>query len=366
MAYHGLPAELSTLKGVTMLPNGANKFGQDMLPYWIKQIKPNILFTLMDIWMDGWVLDKNLNGIHWIKYIPLDSPTMLESWRTAIKNYEVPVAMSEFGKNLVKSTCDRDIEFIPHCVDTDLYKPQSKEKRAELRRRNNLKDMFVVGMVGRNQIRKMQPYFFEAFAKFAEGKDNVRLLLHMDLEEVEQPPAQFGWNLKTIAERIGIKDKLMMTHSNMGYQFKYDFDDNKMGSIYNQMDVHYLCPNEGFGVPAIESMACGVPNIIPYYTTGFELTNKGEIGWCPECSNHWYNAAGAKWGIPAEDKLIRALEWAYDLWNRNELQPLKDKARAYVVNKYSTKVLYPKWRELFRKTLIKPLPLDYNRAILGV
>jgi glycosyltransferase involved in cell wall biosynthesis len=45
------------------------------------------------------------------------------------------------------------------------------------------------------------------------------------------------------------------------------------------MDVHVNTAwGEGFGIPIIESMACGVPNIVPAYTVGPEFIGESKGG----------------------------------------------------------------------------------------
>ena len=49
-------------------------------------------------------------------------------------------------------------------------------------------------------------------------------------------------------------------------------DDLGMAHLYNCMDVFVLpTAGEGFGIPTIEAMSCGVPICVTNYTTGYEL-----------------------------------------------------------------------------------------------
>ena len=53
-----------------------------------------------------------------------------------------------------------------------------------------------------------------------------------------------------------------------------------MVDIFNMMDVHALpTGGEGFGIPTLESMSCGRPNVICNYTTSYELVGADK----PEC-----------------------------------------------------------------------------------
>ena len=49
-------------------------------------------------------------------------------------------------------------------------------------------------------------------------------------------------------------------------------DEKGMANLYNCMDVFVLpTGGEGFGIPTLEAMSCGVPICVTNYTTGYEL-----------------------------------------------------------------------------------------------
>ena len=39
------------------------------------------------------------------------------------------------------------------------------------------------------------------------------------------------------------------------------------------MYLYYLQAGEGFGIPTLEAMSCGVPICVTNYTTGYEVIN---------------------------------------------------------------------------------------------
>jgi glycosyltransferase involved in cell wall biosynthesis len=58
----------------------------------------------------------------------------------------------------------------------------------------------------------------------------------------------------------------------------YGYDEREMALIYNAMDVHCLITSgEGFGLPVIESQACGIPNILSKNTCLPEVGGEGAL-----------------------------------------------------------------------------------------
>lgn len=118
-----------------------------------------------------------------------------------------------------------------------------------------------------------------AFKIFVERNnltpDDAKLMLHMHWED------HMGWNIEYMTgEKVfNIRDYLVPP--TMGNLEKGEHpDDDGMVDIYNMMDVHALpTGGEGFGIPTVEAMACGVPNVITNYTTGYELVGADE----PDC-----------------------------------------------------------------------------------
>lgn len=158
---------------------------------------------------------------------------------------------------------------IPHGVDTNIYRPLPLHVKNTLKEQQGWKDKFVVGSIARNQSRKLLPLTMRAFAEFARDKPEAILLLHCDPRDPQ------GNNLHDMAKRLKIEDKI---HYGMK-RFDFGVPDQRVNLEYNCMDIHVLgSTGEGFGIPVIESMASGVPNIATDYTSMQELLQgRGEL-----------------------------------------------------------------------------------------
>jgi len=361
---------------ITMVPNGSMKFGQPcpyisndigMLRYWLKKLNIDILITLADMWMTEYISTLNIRPVRWIRWIPLDSEVMLPFWRDQIKNSDIPVTFAKFANKLVKDTIGIEVEHISHGVNTDLFRPLNIEEREKNRKGEGIKeDSFIILMVGRNQTRKMQPYLFKAFGEFARDRKDVKLLCHFDFKgDVPVgggPP--LGWDLYNLMDRFNIRDKVIRTVDKEGFEYKLDIGEDKMSKLYPIADVHYNSGNEGFGVPAMESNACGVPNISPDYTTAKELTDNGNCGVLCKYSETWFHPICAEWCIPDHKDLASKFELLYN--NKELLKKLGENARKYAVENYDWKIIIPKWKALIDKVLNKPPETDYAKGELGI
>ena len=109
----------------------------------------------------------------------------------------------------------------------------------------------------------MPDRLIKSFAMFAKTHPDAVLFMHTDPFDVASPI-----DMLQLINRYKLQNRVVFT----GMSFYNGFDYKTMNEIYNAMDVFYLTTSgEGFGVPIIEAMACGVPPVVTDYTTTQEL-----------------------------------------------------------------------------------------------
>jgi glycosyltransferase involved in cell wall biosynthesis len=102
---------------------------------------------------------------------------------------------------------------------------------------------------------------------------------------------------------------------------------------YALLDQHMvIAEREGFGLPHVEAMACGVPTAAISYCSGQEVTQLGETGLLVGVTGYrigtWGGARGALCDVA---DLARQLRWLYD--HPAERAAMSARALAYGQNR---------------------------------
>ncbi|WP_019502488.1 tetratricopeptide repeat protein [Pseudanabaena sp. PCC 6802] len=163
-------------------------------------------------------------------------------------------------EGFLRSGADRDrLEVVPHGVDPHIYKPLDPESRQQLRQALGWQRDFIFLNVGNPTRNKGLPYLFKAFAAIAERYPTARLIL----KGVNSlfPGKDFAGDLKrvigdvlTTAEMARIESRFTYIGEAMSFA--------QVAKLYQAADV-YVSPYiaEGFNLPVLEAIACGLPVI---------------------------------------------------------------------------------------------------------
>ena len=153
---------------------------------------------------------------------------------------------------------------VPLGISHDVYRPleqtKSELKAAILGKvfaQNGLPpDSYVVGVVGRNQPRKRLDLTIQYFADWVHFRkvEDACLWLHV------APTGEMAYDLKGLAKYYGVQGRVFSpTIAPI-----YGVTEQSLARIYNMMDVLFTTTQgEGWGLPMMEAMACGVPCILP-------------------------------------------------------------------------------------------------------
>jgi glycosyltransferase involved in cell wall biosynthesis len=286
LCYYGLEGGSFNFGKTFCFPKAQHPYGMDIVNAHAASFKADVIFTLMDTWV---ITPGNFAPFKWIAWYPVDHEPMPGKVRESIMQANYRVAMSKSG---VKAAAEMGLDsfYVPHGVDTNLYKPMDK---AEARKKMNLpEDAFIVGTVAMNKGQPSRKNFhgmLQAFANFKRKHTDAIYYIHT--QEGTGQDGLGGVNIPELCQLIGLrygKDVLLPNP----YGMMLGFPDEAMVALYSAMDVHLLASmGEGFGIPIIEAQACGCPVIVGGWTSMPELVYSGHIIEKSEAEPMWTGLA---------------------------------------------------------------------------
>lgn len=172
------------------------------------------------------------------------------TWQANLVHYaDLAIADSPFNKQdlleRVSYAPDR-IHVLPLAVPLERFTPG--DRNADLVQRYNLDGQRVLLFVGRMAGNKRIDLLIEALAQIKSQVPNVKLLLVGD-EQSNPAFHQIVAAAQVRAKELGVTDAVIWT-GRVDDQLPY----YRLADVYVTASLH-----EGFGVPLIEAMACGVP-----------------------------------------------------------------------------------------------------------
>lgn len=272
--YHGDPHSYpyTIYPAIQPLDGGRDAFGVGRLGRLAGRLKPDIIVLLNDPWnipaylralqkaqcsvppVVGWLAvdAKNQNGVE-------------------LAGLDKIVAWTEFGRRALLdggyglndegellSPIAPDIDIVPLGVDTSVFYPVDRDTaRAAIFGDLVPHDSFVFGVVGRNQIRKRIDLSIKYFAKFVveSNANNAVLYIHA------APTGEKCCDVVSLVRYYGLHGKVIFAEPSDG---GHGVDVSSMRNLYNAMDVYFTTTaGEGWGLCALEAMACGVPVVAP-------------------------------------------------------------------------------------------------------
>lgn len=261
---------------------GRNVMGETRLPILIDRLHPDVVVLLNDTWN----IAAYLHCIReYIKHVNPDliCPPIVPWLAVDAKNQKASIlndslisrvaVWTKFAANELYAggyAHDNAMSIIPLGVDTSVFYPRDKALCRSSR--GWPADAFIVGVVGRNQPRKRFDLTIEYFAEWVHSHaiENAYLLLHI------APTGENGVDLESLVRYHCVGDRVIISNPDMN--IGHGADESLMPEIYSMMDVYLTTTQgEGWGMPAHEAMACGVPTIGPDYAAF------GPDGWTEGC-----------------------------------------------------------------------------------
>lgn len=238
--------------------SGTDSFGEGRLPVLADRIKPDVIIILQDPWNIQGYLDKleeagvEIPVIGWLavdgknqKAEPLNKLAHIMTW-------------TEFGKaELQAGGYQGSASVVPLGVEHNVFRPLPKDVCREMMKLDPYR--FIITVVGRNQPRKrldLTLSYYNDFVTRYRAVDSL-LILHV------APTGEHGFDLKSLVEYFGLQTRVMVTQS----EKSKGVGDDKLAVLYGASDVLLTTTQgEGWGLPVLEAMACGLPCVVPNWS----------------------------------------------------------------------------------------------------
>ena len=262
------------------IPNSNDPYSFESAYYVIEHFKPDVVLAINDVWgMYKLNFLKNRSKFKFFAYLAVDSecfPLSIQNKETIntmqfVDTVDKLVVFTKWAKKTVNKSAKLsinktfdNIEVIPHGVDLDKFSNLSNRDEIVSKLYNlDTKDVFIIGSVNRNQPRKRLDAIFQILQILKnkyEKKNGRKFMVHFHCAIQDS----HGWNLPWLARYYGVEDRVILDQN---LKPGLGVPDELLNLIMNSYDVHLVPTNsEGWGLSILETMACGIPNVISDYS----------------------------------------------------------------------------------------------------
>lgn len=285
----------------------------------------------------------------WINIFPWEFGVIPERWAAQFnRELDQVWVPSRFVAHSfeISGVAPERLRVIPNGVDTRLLRPVGE--RYPLPSRKSLRLLFVGGMV----FRKGMDLLLQAYAKAFSAADDVVLVIKSFGNSSHYAYQGLERQLQQLQNQPEAPEILLISE---------DLTPEALASLYRACDV-YVHPyrGEGFGMPILEAMACGLPVVIPnagpapefcppeaswqvYTRLRFEPTRDVQ-GQGLACLNPYFSEVD----VPALARTLQAV--AAD----PETRQRKARAAAAAAQAYDWQALYPQVRQALQEACQTP------------
>lgn len=317
----------------------------------LRNEKPDIMWIMTDPrffeWL--WAMDNEIRSLVPLVYYHVwdnyPYPTFNKQWY--MSNDKV-VTISKVTDDIVNHVAPEvDREYLPHAVNSEVFKPFDKELLAKLRKDNfgNNSDKFIFFWNNRNAKRKMSGSVIYWFKQFLDkvGHEKAMLLMHTNPKDPNGP------DLEAIISEFGLDDGQVLFSTNK-------IPDHDMAAMYNMVDCTInISDAEGFGLSTLESLSCATPVIVNmtgglqeqitdgknYFGIPIHPVSKAVIG-SQNVPFIYEDRVGQEDFVNALIKMCSS--------SQEEREEMGQKGREHVLNNYSYERYQTRWVEIMDET----------------
>jgi len=206
-SYGCIPNDQATINQLNQNPGEARNvsYGSYFIDQTIKDFKPDIYIGSDDIWAFPGFFDKPWwNKISSLLHITVDSRPILEEAFNQARKTPLYYTWAKFAsKEMHKFGNDfKHVKNIYGMTDIENFAPITKDQKNELRARFGISPKTkIIGMVGRNQLRKEFVSVLNGYAEFRKQFPGADIKLHFHTSYSER---SMGWDIQKMIGFFGI------------------------------------------------------------------------------------------------------------------------------------------------------------------
>ena len=350
-AWYGLQSGTHNYEGFKIYPAGNDAYGNDIIGAHTKDFAANVVISLIDVWVMQETAKKIAPAV-WLPWLPIDHDPVPQKVLDSLQGAYLPLTYSKWGYKMLSDAGVNNV-YIPHGVETNIYRVLDAAAVREFRRTVLLDPQHLTVMVAANKgypDRKAFQVQLRAWAAFAKDKPGARMYIH------SEPTQMYGGiDFAALLANLGIADRVIFPDR---YQYHMGLPAEYMALVYNNADAFMgASMSEGFGIPLIEAQACGAPVVTTDFSSMPELVRWGykvtpaDMFWSP--LNAWQ-----AW--PDVHGIQAALEELYAQWHANGgmwQMAKRIQAQEAIHSEYSwDAIVRDNWGPLFTQLMLNTQP----------
>ncbi len=251
---------------INHLPKGNEVQNACMVYDIIKDFNPDVILTIGDIFSFFYMHPLKMKcdfKIKWCIYATVEHDELRSREVEVLKYADQIIVPTKFGQRVLESYGFKS-ECIPYGLSEEFFqsKENSQEQKIRLKAERNLQNKARFITVAQNTSRKNIPSLLLAISEIKKlnvfKKDSVEFYIHTNVTAIDQLEA-YLYDLKGLVKKLNIEDLVVFPKEMSLFSAP---DNQKLIEEYKASD--YLISTtfmEGFGLPIIEAMSCGVPII---------------------------------------------------------------------------------------------------------
>lgn len=270
----------SCLRGA---PDGNDNYGYVSVYFVVQHFKPDIVIPINDVWgLYNIIHLRNRRCFKFIPYMAIDSECMFP--QIAIPNPQVPlppvdpivtvdnsdlcIVFTDWAQKVLNRTAKMlgkpefgNMITVPHGVDNEVWHPLENKEELKKKYFGLEANTILIGSIARNQPRKRLDAVLQVMRHFIDHYEKDKKLMtyfHCAVDD------RMGWPLPWLAAYYGLSDRCIFDE-----RLKPGIGptDIQLNEIVNAFDIQLSLTNsEGWHLPALESLAAGVPMVITDYS----------------------------------------------------------------------------------------------------